>query len=58
LITGGPTEEIVTTAGDVITNFSSGKQAHELAKAFAEAGAKVVYVLGPTPLAIVRNQII
>ncbi len=50
LITGGPTEELVTVVGDVITNFSSGKQAHELARAFAASGAKVIYVLGPTSL--------
>lgn len=48
MITSGPTEETITTVGDVITNFSSGKQGHEVAKAFANAGAKVVYVLGPT----------
>ena len=50
LITSGPTEEVITVTGDVITNFSSGKQGHEIAKAFANSGAAIVYVLGPTAL--------
>ena len=48
ILTSGPTEELITTAGDVITNFSTGRQGYELALAFAHAGAKVIYVVGPT----------
>ncbi len=51
IITSGPTEETVTATGDVITNFSSGRQGHELALAFANCGAEVVYVVGPTGFA-------
>ncbi|MFA4994444.1 MAG: phosphopantothenoylcysteine decarboxylase [Bdellovibrionales bacterium] len=48
MITSGPTEEVVTATGDVITNFSSGKQGSEVARAFARSGAKVIFVAGPT----------
>ncbi len=48
VLTSGPTEERVTATGDVITNFSSGRQGCELARAFAASGAKVVYVTGPS----------
>jgi phosphopantothenoylcysteine synthetase/decarboxylase len=48
ILTSGPTEELLTTTGDVITNFSSGRQGYELALAFAHTGAKVIYVVGPT----------
>lgn len=48
LITTGPTEEILTVTGDLISNFSSGQQGFDIACAFAERGASVVCVAGPT----------
>jgi phosphopantothenoylcysteine synthetase/decarboxylase len=51
IMTSGPTEEKVTAVGDVITNFSSGRQGHALATALAERGAQVVYVVGPARFA-------
>ncbi|MDX2028533.1 MAG: phosphopantothenoylcysteine decarboxylase [Alphaproteobacteria bacterium] len=48
LMTSGPTEEMITASGDVITNFSSGRQGYDLARAFANEGASVTYVVGPT----------
>ncbi|MFA5040911.1 MAG: phosphopantothenoylcysteine decarboxylase [Bdellovibrionales bacterium] len=48
ILTSGRTEEQITTTGDIITNFSSGRQGYELACAFALSGAKVVFVSGPS----------
>ncbi len=48
LLTSGRTEELVTATGDIITNFSSGRQGCELANAFSAAGARVVFVAGPS----------
>lgn len=50
LITSGRTEEQITQSGDVITNFASGRQGHAIAQAFADMGANVVLVTGPTYL--------
>jgi len=51
IITSGPTAEKITTTGDVITNFSSGRQGRDMAYAFANYGAEVIYISGPTNLA-------
>lgn len=51
IITSGPTDELLTNAGDAITNFSSGRQGHAVAEALACMGAEVVLVSGPTDLA-------
>ncbi|MDD4615710.1 MAG: phosphopantothenoylcysteine decarboxylase [Alphaproteobacteria bacterium] len=48
VMTSGPTEELLTKSGDVITNFSSGQQGYEIACILAAAGAKVKYVVGRT----------
>jgi phosphopantothenoylcysteine synthetase/decarboxylase len=50
IVTSGPTEELVTATGDVITNISSSRQGREVARALALLGAEVVYVVGPTIL--------
>ncbi|TLX16092.1 phosphopantothenoylcysteine decarboxylase [Rhizobium sp. MHM7A] len=52
IITSGPTVEPLTDAGDVITNFSSGRQGHAVAEALACMGAEVVLVSGQTNLAV------
>lgn len=51
IVTSGPTVEPITGFGDVITNFSSGRQGHAVAEALAQLGAEVVLVSGPTSLA-------
>jgi phosphopantothenoylcysteine decarboxylase/phosphopantothenate--cysteine ligase len=48
IITNGPTAEQLTTGGDVITNFSSGKQGRAIADALSDMGAKVMLVTGGT----------
>ncbi|NTV94365.1 MAG: bifunctional phosphopantothenoylcysteine decarboxylase/phosphopantothenate--cysteine ligase CoaBC [Thiobacillus sp.] len=50
LITAGPTYEAIDAVRG-ITNRSSGKMGYAVAKAAAEAGAKVTLVTGPTGLA-------
>jgi phosphopantothenoylcysteine synthetase/decarboxylase len=50
IVTSGRTEEQVTSTGDVITNFASGRQGHAIAQALADMGANVVLVTGPTLL--------
>jgi phosphopantothenoylcysteine synthetase/decarboxylase len=48
IVTSGPTEERVTASGDIITNFSSGRQGYEVARVFAASGAEVTFVTGPS----------
>jgi phosphopantothenoylcysteine synthetase/decarboxylase len=50
VITSGPTAEPINVFGDVITNFSSGRQGHAVAEALAGMGADVVLVSGPSSL--------
>lgn len=50
IVTSGPTAEPITASGDVITNFSSGRQGHAVAEGLALLGAEVVLVSGPTSL--------
>lgn len=50
IITSGPTAEPISSSGDVITNFSSGKQGHAVAEALASMGAQIVLVSGPTQI--------
>jgi phosphopantothenoylcysteine synthetase/decarboxylase len=50
IVTSGPTVEPINHTGDVITNFSSGRQGHAVAEALADMGAEVVLVSGPTVL--------
>jgi phosphopantothenoylcysteine decarboxylase / phosphopantothenate---cysteine ligase len=50
LVTAGPTFESIDTVRG-ITNLSSGKMGFAVAQAAAEAGAKVILIAGPTPLA-------
>lgn len=49
LVTSGPTHEAIDPVR-YIANRSSGKQGHAIAKALAEAGAKVTLVTGPVGL--------
>ncbi|HET8596560.1 MAG TPA: bifunctional phosphopantothenoylcysteine decarboxylase/phosphopantothenate--cysteine ligase CoaBC [Castellaniella sp.] len=49
LITAGPTSEIIDPVR-VLTNRSSGRMGYALARAAAEAGARVTLVSGPTAL--------
>lgn len=50
IITSGPTAETLTSSGDVISNFSSGKQGHAIAEVLAKMGARVMLISGPTTL--------
>jgi phosphopantothenoylcysteine decarboxylase/phosphopantothenate--cysteine ligase len=50
VVTAGPTFEAIDPVRG-ITNTSSGKMGFAIARALAEAGAKVTLVAGPTPLA-------
>lgn len=50
VVTSGPCVERLTEWGDVITNFSSGRQGHETACALADRGATVALVSGPVAL--------
>ncbi|MBA4274101.1 MAG: bifunctional phosphopantothenoylcysteine decarboxylase/phosphopantothenate--cysteine ligase CoaBC [Alphaproteobacteria bacterium] len=54
LVTSGPTHEPIDPVR-YIANRSSGKQGHALATAFAEAGADVTLISGPTRLADPSN---
>jgi phosphopantothenoylcysteine synthetase/decarboxylase len=56
IVTSGPTVESITDSGDVITNFSSGRQGHAIAEALATMGAKVVLVSGPTHLTVAADN--
>jgi phosphopantothenoylcysteine synthetase/decarboxylase len=47
IVTSGPTEELMTTTGDLITNSSTGQQGAEIANAFAQSGALVSLITGP-----------
>jgi phosphopantothenoylcysteine decarboxylase/phosphopantothenate--cysteine ligase len=47
LVTAGPTYELIDPVR-FIGNFSSGKMGYEIAQAFADAGAEVTLVSGPT----------
>jgi phosphopantothenoylcysteine decarboxylase / phosphopantothenate---cysteine ligase len=49
LVTAGPTYELIDPVR-FIGNFSSGKMGYEIAQAFADAGAEVTLVSGPTSL--------
>ncbi len=51
LVTGGRTEQQISQSGDVITNFSTGRQGHSVAQALADMGAEVVLVTGPSVVA-------
>lgn len=55
IVTSGPTAEPITASGDVITNFSSGRQGHAVAEALAFQGAEVVLVSGPTSVVAPAN---
>ncbi len=50
VVTSGPCVERLTASGDILTNFSSGRQGHEIACALADRGAKVVLISGPVTL--------
>jgi phosphopantothenoylcysteine synthetase/decarboxylase len=50
IVTSGPTAEQLTTGGDVITNFSSGRQGIAIAETLADMGAQVLLISGPTAL--------
>lgn len=54
LITAGPTYEPIDPVRG-ITNISSGKMGFAIARAAAEAGARVTLIAGPTPLATPRH---
>jgi phosphopantothenoylcysteine decarboxylase/phosphopantothenate--cysteine ligase len=56
LITGGPTQEPMDPVR-FITNRSSGKMGHALAKVARRRGAKVILISGPTSLSLVRRDI-
>ena len=48
IVTSGPTAETISTQGDVLTNFSSGRQGFSIAWIAALCGARVSLVSGPT----------
>ena len=50
VVTTSRTEEILTTTGDKITNPFSGRQGQAIATVFADMGADVILVSGPTHL--------
>jgi phosphopantothenoylcysteine synthetase/decarboxylase len=50
IVSSGPTVEFISTHGDCISNFSSGKQGYAIANALANMGAQVVLVSGPVQL--------
>lgn len=49
IVTSGPTAEPISTHGDVISNFSSGRQGAAVARALADHGAQVIFISGPAP---------
>jgi phosphopantothenoylcysteine synthetase/decarboxylase len=55
LVTTARTEETLTTTGDKITNFFSGRQGQAIAKACADLGADVTLISGPTHLPDVNH---
>jgi len=55
IVTTARTEEILTTSGDKITNFFSGRQGQAIATAFANKGAQVTLLSGPTELPDVNH---
>jgi len=56
LITAGPTQEAIDPVR-YISNHSTGKMGYAIAKAFAEAGAQVTLVSGPTALPLPHPSI-
>jgi len=54
LITAGPTQEAIDPVR-FISNYSSGKQGYEIARAFAECGYDTTLISGPTNLNAPRN---
>ena len=56
LITGGPTQEPIDPIR-FLTNHSSGKMGHALAKVARRRGAEVIFIKGPTSLSIPRRDI-
>ena len=55
LITGGPTQEPIDPVR-FLTNHSSGKMGHALAKVARRRGAEVILVTGPTSLSMPRRD--
>ena len=56
LVTAGPTQERIDPVR-FISNYSSGKMGHEIAKEAAALGANVVLVTGPTQINLRSNSI-
>tara|TARA_B100000963_G_scaffold334721_1_gene328184 strand:- start:716 stop:1918 length:1203 start_codon:yes stop_codon:yes gene_type:complete len=56
LVTAGPTHEMIDPVR-FISNHSSGKMGHEIAKEAASLGANVVLVSGPTQINLKNNSI-
>ena len=56
LVTAGPTHEMIDPVR-FISNHSSGKMGHEIAKEAASLGANVVLVTGPTQINLRNNSI-
>lgn len=56
LVTAGPTHEMIDPVR-FISNHSSGKMGHEIAKEAASLGANVVLVTGPTQITLRNNSI-
>jgi len=56
LVTAGPTHEMIDPVR-FISNHSSGKMGHEIAKEAAALGANVVLVTGPTQINLKNNSI-
>ena len=56
LVTAGPTHEMIDPVR-FISNHSSGKMGHEIAKEAAALGANVVLVTGPTQISLRNNSI-
>src|SRR5262249_34925783 len=54
LITAGPTKEAIDPVR-FISNYSSGKMGYAIAQAFAEQGAEVTLISGPTALSCPAN---
>lgn len=56
LITAGPTQEMIDPVR-FISNYSSGKMGHELAKEAANLGAHVILITGPTKINTINSNI-
>ena len=54
LVTAGPTREKIDPVR-FISNYSSGKQGYEIAKAFSENGYETTLITGPTSLKVPEN---